>query len=256
MTPDAVSAARLLDDAAALVARRPTALLGAAALGWLPLFIAALAFLSLVEAAAEPPLLELLALGALAVGAWMTSCWSSAAAVRLCAAELDGGHLSLGAALRRAAADVPRVLIASTARALVTALGALPLGAGLAHARVLTGGLVPSTVLDAQGLRVGWQLSARSARAFAAVHLMSWAAWLLAWGNLALGGLALAQALDPLRVIAPLQARDEQVLLVAAGLLALLLVEPLRVGGLTVAWAEDRRRRLGSDLLRQAQESA
>jgi len=251
-----VSAARLLDDAAALVARRPAALLTAAALGWLPLFAAALAFASLIEAAAEPPLLELLALGALAVAAWMSSCLASAAAIRLCAAELGGVRLSLAAALRRAAADVPSVLIASSARALATALGLLPMGAGLAHARVLTGGLVPSTVLDAAGLRAGWRLSNRAARAFAAVHLMAWAAWVLAWGNLALGGLALAQALDPLRVLAPLQGRDEQVLLAAAGLLALVLVEPLRIGGLTAAWADDRRRRLGSDLLRQARESA
>ncbi len=245
-------AALLLDDAAALAARRPGSLLACAALGWLPLYAAGFAGWALVMGAAEPPLLELLALGTLAAGAWMTSCWALAAGVRLCAGELDGAPLALGRALRLAVGDLPRVIAAAAARALISALGLLPAGLGLPYARVLTGGLLPASVLDGGGLRAGLALSGRAAPSFALVSLLSWGASALIWGNLVLAGLTLSRAVDPLRILAPLQGRDELVLRLAAAMLALVLAEPLRVGGLVAAWARDRRERLGVDLLRAA----
>ncbi len=248
MTP-----ARLLDDATGIAGRRPAALLVCGALSWLPATGAALALVALVRSAEEPPRLELLGLGALSVAAWLCASWGAAAGLRICAGELSGAPVGLVQALRAGATDAPAALVAGALRAVLSALGLLPLGLGLPYARVRTAGLLPASVLDGASLRDGLALSRRAAGAFALAQGLAWVGWPLVWSNLLLAGLALAGALDPTGLIAPLQGQHDLALIAATGMLSLVLVEPLRLGGLAAAWASDRDARRGGDLLRRAE---
>jgi len=247
-----VSAARVLDDATSLAARRPASLLICAAVGYLPLYLAALAFEALVLSGDRPPRLELLALGGGGAGAWLCSCWTLSAAMRVCAGELRGERVSLARALRRGIADLPRVVIASSARMFLCALALAPLGAALPYARVLTGGLLPAAVLDGEGLRAGLALSRRAAGSFAAGHALAWGLTPLVWANLALAAVALSELFTSAQRLGAGTARGQLVLALTSATLTLILVEPFRIGGLVAAWETDRRVRLGGDLLRRA----